>query len=112
MAVEFAHFTAEEEAHVDRIVERAEELFERTGVERESLDIQMDLSATHAKCPLRLSEFAEADDFNFAHDIWGIYRHLNRKTGELEDSFLPRFAQPDAPEVPSGDGFLELTREG
>lgn len=49
----------------------------------------------HAKVPLRLAEFANADNFNFGHDVAGILGHLNRQTGELEDCFLPRFAAPE-----------------
>jgi len=41
--------------------------------------------------PLRLQEMLNSDDENFTHDIFGIYRHLNRKTGELENCFVPRF---------------------
>jgi len=55
----------------------------------------MDITACHANgCPLRLQELLDADDFNFAHDIAGIYQHINRGTGKLEFCFLPRFAMP------------------
>lgn len=54
----------------------------------------MDITATHANgCPLKLAELLAADDFNFSHDVAGIYRHLDRTTGKLLDCFLPRFAQ-------------------
>lgn len=57
------------------------------------MDLVMDFTATHANgCALRLSELLAADEFNFAHDALGIRRHLNRKTGKLENCFLPRFA--------------------
>lgn len=55
-------------------------------------DLHMDLLATHAKVPLRLRAFRDARPFDFAHDVVGIYRHLNRETCELEGCFLPRFA--------------------
>ena len=51
--------------------------------DRQSL--AMDLSATHAKMPLDFARLLAFDDFSFAHDIYGIRRHLNRTTGELED---------------------------
>jgi hypothetical protein len=35
------------------------------------------------------------DDGNFLHDIGGIYRHLDRSTGQLTGCFLPRCACPD-----------------
>ena len=57
------------------------------------MDAEMDITAVHANGrPLRLQELASADDFNFAHDVFGIRRHLNRETGQLEDCFLPRFS--------------------
>lgn len=55
--------------------------------------VQMDITCVHANGnPLRLRELLEADAFNFAHDVLGIYRHLNRETGELQNFFRPRFS--------------------
>lgn len=68
-------------------------MFRQAWVRVTRMDVEMDLSATHATCPLRLAELADADDFNFSHDMGGIRRHLNRQTGELEDFFVPRFAE-------------------
>jgi len=57
------------------------------------LTLSMDLTACHANgCPLKLQELLEADRFNFMHDIAGIQRHMDRRTGELRDFFCPRFA--------------------
>lgn len=62
--------------------------------EGDRLNFEMDITATHVNgCPLKLAELLAADDFNFAHDVAGIYRHLDRTTGKLLDCFLPRFAQ-------------------
>lgn len=59
-------------------------------------DWMMDVTAVHANgCPLRLRELLLADDFNFAHDVFGIRRHLNRATGKLDGGFVPRFAVPE-----------------
>lgn len=56
------------------------------------MDIEMDLTATHANgCPLDLEGLLKADNFNLTHDIIGIRQHLNRETGELEGGFLPRY---------------------
>lgn len=56
--------------------------------------IIMDINATHSNgCPLRLGMFEGSNDPDFIHDILGIRRHINRKTGRLEDCFTPRFAQ-------------------
>lgn len=56
-------------------------------------DWEMYFSATHASGnPLRLHDLLAADDFNFAHDAFGIVRHMNHETGALEDFFSPRFS--------------------
>jgi hypothetical protein len=55
----------------------------------------LDITATHCNgAALKLKDMLEADDFNFFHDIWGIYKHINRETGQLENWFWPRFAKP------------------
>lgn len=55
------------------------------------LDTTMDILATHLNgCPLDFQKLIDADDFNFIHDVFGIQRHLNRKTGKLKNCFLPR----------------------
>ena len=74
---------------MDAIVKRASQWFP----DRNPRDITLDLVVVHLKsCPLRLADMLAADDSNFIHDIVGIERHLNRRTFELEDCFLPRFA--------------------
>lgn len=89
--VQFANFTRDEYAIVVQIVDRAVAL----GIYDDAVDADMDISAVHATCPLRLADLLAADDFNFGHDMRGILRHLNRQTGGLENFFLPRFAQPN-----------------
>lgn len=60
-------------------------------------DIHMDVTATHANGnPLDLRRLLAADDFNFAHDILGIRRHLDRSTGGLLNCFSPRFSKRTA----------------
>ncbi|MBK5957425.1 hypothetical protein CCR97_04270 [Rhodoplanes elegans] len=60
------------------------------------LDVQMDVTATHANgCPLRLEALLAADGFNFAHDILGLRKHLDRSTGALMNCFRPRFARKE-----------------
>lgn len=54
---------------------------------------QMNVSACHANGnPLRLADLLAADDFNFAHDVFGIDRHICRHTGKLLNHFSPRFS--------------------
>lgn len=58
-------------------------------------DIQMDITAAHANgCPLQLRALLAADDFNFAHDVLGIRRFIDRSTGRIPaEKFWPRFAR-------------------
>jgi hypothetical protein len=77
----------EDEKLIQEIATRAA----KKGLER--VGTMMDISATHASgCPLKLKELSQADDLNFFHDVCGINRHLNRRTGQLKDCFVPRFA--------------------
>jgi hypothetical protein len=80
------------------ITERAMALAEQAGAPREKISIMMDISACHANGNrLRLDDLLTADDFNFAHDVFGIERHMDRETGKLTDCFSPRFsARTDA----------------
>ncbi len=89
MTVQFAEFTDSERQIVRAIVDRAV----NAGIYSDQLDVYMDISAVHVHCPLRLADLLAADQFNFNHDMRGIFRHINRQTGELENFFLPRFAR-------------------
>lgn len=65
-------------------------------IELDGLGLTMDLTATHANgCPLDLALLLDAPAFDFAHDIAGIARHLDRLTGKLGDCFVPRCARPE-----------------
>lgn len=85
--------TKEERAFAERIADRAASIQREAGQRPDRISILMDILATHANgCPLRLADLANADDYNFAHDVFGIGRHLDRETGKLTGHFLPRFA--------------------
>ena len=75
-----------------KICERAEALGISQG---ERITLLMDLENVHKNVGLKLADLLAADDANFAHDVCGIQRHINRNTGALEDFFLPRFAKPE-----------------
>lgn len=62
-----------------------------------SIDIQAELAACHRTSPLRLQALLQADELSFATEILAIRRHLDRATGQLGGSFLPRFHQRQAP---------------
>lgn len=70
------------------IADRCEDLF----YVEDKTNLLMDLTAAHLDVPLKLSELLEADELNFTHDVLGIGEHINRETGELENSFCPRYA--------------------
>ena len=56
------------------------------------MSTMMDIEATHSNgCKLRLDDLISADLGDFLHDVTGIYSHINRETGQLENCFLPRF---------------------
>lgn len=60
----------------------------------ERLPLFMDITACHRSgCPLDLEALAGAPEADFVHDIAGIQRHIDRRTGRLGDCFLPRFAK-------------------
>lgn len=78
---------------IARLADRAARMY-GLSVEKRQV-IEMDVTATHANgCLLDLQKLLDADDFNFSHDVAGIYRHLDRETGALTWCFLPRCAVP------------------
>ncbi len=86
--------TTEDFTRIANITERALAL-QPSEMRQTRMDWLMDIAACHLNgCPLQLQELAAADDFNFSHDVFGIRRHIDRTTGKLTDSFLPRFAVP------------------
>ena len=88
--------TPEEHRLIERIAARAVNLYEQLDIKVKAPYIEAEIEFVHREvCPLRLKDFAEADDGNFAHDIGGIHRHLNMGQKKLEDCFLPRFADTE-----------------
>ena len=85
--------TKEDAQTISEIVNRAQKLGLKAGKEFDRLNLVMDLTACHLHgCPLKLKELLATDDFNFAHDVFGIARHIDRGSGALTDCFVPRFA--------------------
>lgn len=61
----------------------------------EYVDRRMDIESADIQFNLRLDDWLEADDFNFAHDFIGIRLHINRSKGFPTTDFgffVPRFA--------------------
>jgi len=59
------------------------------------MTMMMDIEAVHSQWPLCLEEFLNAPEYDFWHDIYGIRRHLNRETLQLEDGFVPRYTKQE-----------------
>ena len=95
----FDHLTREEFEQIDRVVDRAVALQATLMVPEDCMDLEerrtlrMDLCAVGGSCPMDWDRLIEADDSNFAHDVFGIRRHMDRTTGQLGGCFLPRFAK-------------------
>lgn len=86
--------SASDEEKIVRIVERAYVVLYGRRFRRPIAPGVMDLVACHGSgCPLDLDRLLEASDFDLAHDVAGITRHIDRETGELRDCFLPRFTR-------------------
>ena len=56
----------------------------------------LDLLNVHQAVGLQLTDLLAADDGQFGHDVFGIYRHFDRETRCLNAGFSPRFATPAA----------------
>lgn len=74
-----------------KIVKRAQAMAVAMDCEYLTMDALMDIEATHCSGnPLDLDKLLHADEFNFAHDVFGIRRHIDRRTGKLMNCFSPR----------------------
>lgn len=72
---------------IKRICERAEQM----GIEQnDRVTLFMDLDAVAEKTDINLLKLLNFDDENFAHDVVGIQRHLDRNSKELKNHFVPR----------------------
>jgi hypothetical protein len=78
---------------IKRIVDRAEQLARRFKQQTPRAAIVLDLVMAHRMQPLDLKMLLAADDGNFAHDVFGIMRHIDRNSGVMRDCFVPRFAR-------------------
>lgn len=81
-----------EDAVIEKIVARAVGVAAEHDTQLDVLTATMDLTAAHRNCSLDLERLLTAERFTFNHDVFGIFRHLNRKTGKLGNCFLPRMA--------------------
>ena len=73
-----------------KICERAEQMGIYKG---ERINLLMDIENADNIFNLRLEDWLQADNFNFAHDIVGIVNNIDRSKYPAEITrFLPRFA--------------------
>lgn len=84
-----------EEIHViSRIADRAVKIAKDIGASYKKMDVIMDIETIHCNGnTLKLHDLLTADDINFMHDVFGIRRHIDRKTGQLKNCFLPRYSK-------------------
>jgi hypothetical protein len=73
---------------------RAEGMSKRFGEPRSTIEFALEIAAAHNEQPLDLARLVVAGDTDFAHDVYGIARHL-QYDGTLGDCFRPRYAKPE-----------------
>lgn len=82
---------------IEKIADRAAKCSFYDELNVQKRHIVMDLMATHCNgCKLNLAAMLDGGLLDFAHDLMGILRHLDRDTGGLQDCFVPRFAMRQA----------------
>ncbi len=79
---------------ISSICNRAMEL----GIFEQKIDLLMDINHWHQEKPIDLEKLAGFDDFNFMHDVVGIYRHFDRVHKVCGGCFEPRAAAYDKEE--------------
>lgn len=88
----FARTTLEETALIDKIAERNMADPERSPYANK-MTAMIEFILTHCNgTPLALEALITADRASFWHDVIGIARNLDRKTGKLANTFTPRHA--------------------
>lgn len=84
------HVTRQDSELISKIADR---VLAELSTPDDKMTVVMDLTAAHANgMELKLADLLTADKFDFSHDYYGIRRHINRSTGQIEDCFVPRYA--------------------
>jgi len=97
MTTQYPQFTASkfETKLIVKIAQRAGGMAKKLGFGYAYQTALMDIEACHCNgCPLDLQKLLDAPDSDFGHDVFGIRRFLDRRTGKLGSCFLPRTAMP------------------
>lgn len=87
------------ESRMDKILKIVERAEGQDLLVFSKVSLAMDLECIDSEIGLRLDDLLNADDFNFSHDILGIQYHLNRRTKQLENYFLPRYTEYTKEEI-------------
>lgn len=67
--------------------------------EANRMAVNMDITACHLNdTALDLARLLALPDPDFMHDVGGISAHLDRRTGKLQDCFVPRCARREPTE--------------
>jgi len=83
--------TPAETALLEKILARAKKELDL----RDPTSTEMDLIACNRyDTPLDFQKLLDAPQGDFGHDIYGISRYIDRKTGKLTGSFAPRCGAP------------------
>ncbi len=79
---------------VYRIASRAVEMGVAHHVAVDYTQVMIDTVCCHKNgCPLKLLQLLMSDPADFANDVFGITKHLDRRSGKLCNDFWPRFAK-------------------
>lgn len=87
---------------IDAAVDRAMALLASNGgriSSEQKMSLAMDLMAAdgaNGNDPIDWQKLLSFGDGNFAHDVFGILRHMDRSTGQIGDCFSPRAAMAAA----------------
>lgn len=89
---------------IEKIVRKAKRVIEKWRGKIDLLKLRADLIKAYSHNErIDLETLYTFDEFNFLHDIIGIMRHLNQKTGKFKDHFVPRAARQKPRQVASDE---------
>lgn len=78
-----------------KCAQRWEAMLEKEGLQvPERIQTFCTLVFADRDCPIDFDRLLAAPDGDFAHDMSGLDRHMNRETCKLEGCFMPRCAFP------------------
>lgn len=88
--IDWMSLTDEDVSAINRITKKAIQMMPIMSFR--FMELEMDLQAAHLGCRLDLDQLENGDNGDFAHDVVGISKNIDRETGQLQNCFLPRCA--------------------